>query len=360
MADSFTAGHALIVGVANYRTASKLPQAVLDDAKDMASLLTSPDHCGYPAHQVRLLLDDQADAAAIRSELTDLAKRAGPNDTAVVYFSGHGGTLTNDPEPGTYLLSVDFDRAQPQKTSLIANEFTQLVASIKAQRVLVLLDACHAAGIGDLKDEAVPAGPDIKPGLDDKTYLDLAQGAGRVIIASCRANETSLVMHGEKNSLFTTYLLDVLRGNAGQSTNGFIRVLDVFEHVSNLVPAKSGNKQHPILKVQEMDNNYPVAAFRGGKAASDSGQPALPQRKLAPTTLDGKTRIILTGRLVDRWRPLAMYFDMTQAEQAQLIPGHEPKGILDWLEQRGKLRELREAFNFLGYDDLLEQIPTHP
>ncbi len=36
--------------------------------------------------------------------------------------------------------------------------------------------------------------PEIKSGLDEKTYEQLAQGAGRVIMASSRTGETSLVL----------------------------------------------------------------------------------------------------------------------------------------------------------------------
>ncbi len=40
----------------------------------------------------------------------------------------------------------------------------------------------------------------------------LAQGKGRVVIASSRPDELSWVLPGMRNSLFTHYILEVLRG----------------------------------------------------------------------------------------------------------------------------------------------------
>ena len=34
--------------------------------------------------------------------------------------------------------------------------------------------------------------------------------------------------------------------------------------------------------------------------------------------------------------------------------------LLDWLDQRRRLGRLRDAFNYLGYDDLIEELDRHP
>jgi hypothetical protein len=44
----FAAGHALVIGVANYPKIRTLPETVLNDARDLGVLLTDPLICGYP------------------------------------------------------------------------------------------------------------------------------------------------------------------------------------------------------------------------------------------------------------------------------------------------------------------------
>src|SRR5262249_60572683 len=71
--------HALVVGIAGYQHVEKLP--AVRDAQDIAALLRDPAHCGYPAANVRLLLDGQATRAALRHNLAVLAQRATAEST---------------------------------------------------------------------------------------------------------------------------------------------------------------------------------------------------------------------------------------------------------------------------------------
>lgn len=121
MPDQFTHGRALVVGVANYPTVSTLPETVLDDARDVAALLRSPDHCGYPAAQVEILLDEQATANGIRDGLRRLAQAAGADDTVVVYFSGHGGRIETGVGAGAYLIPFDCQPGRLRDTAIAKN-----------------------------------------------------------------------------------------------------------------------------------------------------------------------------------------------------------------------------------------------
>jgi uncharacterized caspase-like protein len=63
---------------------------VLDDARALGAILVDPARCGYLGQNVAQLLDSQATSQAIRDGLNQLAQRAGADDTAIVFFSGHG------------------------------------------------------------------------------------------------------------------------------------------------------------------------------------------------------------------------------------------------------------------------------
>ena len=64
---SFATGHAIVIGVANYRHGSPLPSAVLNDAQDVAAVLKANEYCGYDERNVHLLLDGDATLERIRA-----------------------------------------------------------------------------------------------------------------------------------------------------------------------------------------------------------------------------------------------------------------------------------------------------
>jgi hypothetical protein len=348
MSASFTKGHALIIGIANYPHVSKLPETVLKDAQDVADLLRSESYCGYVPTHIKLLCDAQATVDSIRQGLSHLAQATGPHDTAIIFFSGHGGRVESGPDTGTYLLPFDCDPTRLRETAISSEQLTTKLASIQAQRLVVLLDACHAGGVGELK--ALDPVHAMKAGFDEKTYSALAQGIGRVVMASSRANEPSRILNGMSNSLFTDSLLEALRGAAPTHGDGFVRVFDVFHYVSDEVPTKA--PQHPIFKAQDLENNFPLALHLGGKQPTI---PAVSQVSQAHQLfLSGPTQLELSRRLVTRWHDLALYLNISPAELATFEKGREPVHILWWLEQRNRLHHLRTAFNFLGWDDLIE------
>ena len=254
---SFVQGHALLVGIANYLKVKSLPESVLNDARATGDLLADPAACGYPPGQVQILLDDQASAARLRAALKDLADKTRPGDTAIFYFSGHGFHKKVDGGHQQFLLPYDADLTD--LTSVISgDEMTELLRQIRASRLLVLFDSCHSGGVGDPKS----AEAQLKAGLDEQYYERLATGKGRVILASSRPEEPSWALEGMDNSVFTYYLLEALRGQGPNLGDGYVRVFDLFRHVSEKVPSRA--KQHPIFKATAMEEDFVVAlATRG-------------------------------------------------------------------------------------------------
>jgi uncharacterized caspase-like protein len=252
-------GHALVIGVANYPKVRPLPETVLDDARDLGALLTDPAICGYPPAQVDQLLDVEATSDSIRAALADLAARTGPDDTALVFFSGHGAHAPSGGDTRQYILPYDCDLADLSHTAIRGDEMTRMLREIGAGRLLVLFDSCHSGGAGDPKGLL----PQVRLGLSEEYYQGLAQGKGRVVIASSRPDEVSWALPGMNNSLFTHYLLEALRGQCKMLGDGYVRVFDIFRHVADQVPAKAD--QHPIFKATAMDVDFPVALARRGR-----------------------------------------------------------------------------------------------
>lgn len=265
----FATGYAVVIGVANYSNVRPpLPEAVQNDARDVATILTSDAYCGYEPRNVHVLLDDDATLARIRAALDSVSQASGPNDSVVIFFSGHGALLGGPSDPESALLPVECDARRLDSTSLSETEFSSALRRISAQRLLVLIDACHSGGAGSFKSRE--AGESLALGYSEKSLANLAQGSGRVLIASSRASETSLVLRNARNSVFTSQLLDALRGRARTSGDGVIRVFEIFNHVSQMVKRAVPGRQHPIFKASDLEDNFPVALDRGGSKSDAS------------------------------------------------------------------------------------------
>lgn len=263
-------GHALLIGVANYQQVTNLPTAILNDALDVAATLTSPSYCGYEPKNVLTLLDSQATRVAVLNSLAELATRAGTDDTVCIFFSGHGAVVGNPGAEDSVLVTVDTDLADIEKTSISSDEFAQALSQIKAKRVLVFIDACHAGGAAISKTLTDGKGHEFKSGYSSNTFAKLATGSGRALMASCRADEVSAVFLGARNSVFSTALLAGLRGAADKSGSGFIKLFDLFNYVAEEVPKQIPGDQHPIFKAENLEGNFAIALSQGGKKSAAS------------------------------------------------------------------------------------------
>ncbi len=251
MSDLFPRGYAVIIGMG-----ADLP-VTITDAQGVAALLCDPARCAYPPDQVQLLVGPDARRGDVLRALDQLATqvKADPDATAVVYFSGHG-TET----PDFYFLPYGYNGADLPATAVSGAEFTDKLRAIQARKLLVLLDCCKAGGIGEAKDPSAlpfPKSP-APPGMFDA----LKAGGGRVLIASSRKDEYSYT--GAPYSVFTDELLKALAGYGAFERDGYARVLDTAMWVGRKVPARTGEKQNPIIKVSNLEDNFALAYYAGG------------------------------------------------------------------------------------------------
>jgi len=253
--------HALVIGIADYANVRKLPR--VQDAQDLAAALVDPTLCGYDPKNVTVLLDQDATRDKIRAGLDALKDRCNTDSTVFFCFSGHGGQINAGPNTGQYLLPVEVvypGHDDLARTAISGAEFTAALNAIKAKRLTVVLDCCHAGGIGEPRD--IGLAEEVAEGLSDGYLNELKTGTGRVIISATRGSDPAYVRQGAKYGVFTGHFLEGLRG-AARGNGGVIRILDLYSYVQQKVVADQPN-QHPVLKV-ELEDNYPIALYRGGR-----------------------------------------------------------------------------------------------
>jgi hypothetical protein len=293
----FQPGHAVLIGVGG----SDIPNTV-DDAAGLAAILVDPDRCAYPPALVQLLTSADARRTGILAALDQVAKTADAQSTVVIYFSGHGYRVTASIGEAYYLIPHGYDLGQLHKTAICGQEFADKLAAIPAQRLLVLLDCCHAGGIGEAK---APGLAFAKAPLPADAPELLAQGSGRVVIASSRADELSYA--GKPLSAFTLVLVEALCGEGAARPDGYVRVADLALHARQVVPGRTQDRQHPILHFEHADN-FLVAYYAAGDA-KPKGLPfgVAPQIEPEPGAWAGQGSNVVYGDQIITTGPVATH-----------------------------------------------------
>jgi HEAT repeat protein len=242
----FEHGYALLIGVG-----ADLP-VTTRDAWGLREILTDPGRCAYLPDNVELLTEKKATRQGILNGLEWLLNMTEKDSqaTAIIYFSGHGGFM-----PDYHLVPFGYDDEDFEKTAISGAEFTGLLKAIKAQKLLVLLDCCHAGGIATLKGFR-------KSSVPPKIKNVLTAGNGRVLIASSRHDEFSRT--GKPYSVFTQALRESLAGYGAAQRDGYAKVADIAMYVGRVVPPRTLGEQHPILDLSAADN-FAVAYYAGGE-----------------------------------------------------------------------------------------------
>ncbi|MCD4738869.1 MAG: caspase family protein [Anaerolineae bacterium] len=249
----FKQGHALIVGAGG-----DLPNTA-DDALGLAKILREPGRCGYPPAQVHLLTETNATRDKLLTALETLAQTTTSNSTVIFYFSGHGYRAVSSLGAAYYLLPYGYRLAELYRTALSEKEFTAKLEAIPARKMLILLDCCHAGGVGDAKDPGLTL---TKAPLPPGAVELLTAGRGRVLIASSQEDELSYA--GNPYSAFTLALIEAFSGHGVAKKDGYVRVTDLALHAREVVPGRTRNKQHPILHFEQADN-FVLAYYAGGE-----------------------------------------------------------------------------------------------
>ena len=91
----------------------------------------------------------------------------------------------------------------------------------------------------------------------------MGSSSGRVVLASSRKDEVSWT--GKPYSVFTAALLEALAGYGTFEQDGYARVLDLTMWVGRKVPERTDDKQHPIIKVSNLEDNFALAWYAGGE-----------------------------------------------------------------------------------------------
>ncbi len=301
--------YAVLIGVEKYYRAAPL-RFTVNDVRQVASVLNRRG--SWPTEGILEMTDAANDRfKPLRNNLlTELPKwlgKAGPNDSVLVYFSGHG---FRDAEGKMYLAPLDCDRDNPEPTGIAVAWLREQLAACQAGFKLLLLDSCHA---GSEKGDPGQAN-EVKPDALASPFEDLE---GVVTIASCTADQRSQIWDDKQQSLFSFWLVQGLKGHADHDGDGDVDIDELDKYVSR-------NVQHAAA-VRFPLSQTPVRIVRSGTV----GVPVVTQLKPQG----------LKSLLADMAEQLALAMEERRLGQV---------AVLEFVNYTGDGQALRANFGLLG------------
>jgi len=223
----YAESRALIIGINKYQNVSPLIQAG-NDAQAVADTLIK--RFGFPPGNVQLLLDASATREAIMRAFLRYADQSnvGRDDRILVFFAGHGHTVSGRRGEIGYLVPVDANI--DDLASLIRwDDLTRNADLIPAKHMLFLMDACYG-GLALTRT--------VIPPNSMRFLKDMLQRYSRQVLTAGKANEVVSDSGGTRpgHSIFTSYLLDGMDGQAavtGGILTGYGLMAYVYEKVGN-------------------------------------------------------------------------------------------------------------------------------
>ncbi|MCB9940045.1 MAG: caspase family protein [Planctomycetaceae bacterium] len=232
---------AILIGVENYQFASPLAYTV-NDVDQLAKTLQ--ERGGVPARNVVRFVDTADDETrkplqqTLMKELPIWLQKPGPDDRLIVYFSGHG---FRSEDGRLYLAPLDCDPQNPAETGLSVAWLRDQLAGCRASLKLLVLDACHA---GTEKGDQ----PDAPATTKSLTANDLGEPfrdlEGVVTLASSTSDQKSQIWAEKRQSLFTYWLNQGLKGHADDNGDGTLDIDELNKYVHHNVSQTAETRFH--------------------------------------------------------------------------------------------------------------------
>ena len=230
---------ALVVGISKFSDPSLNLRYPAKDAQDFYNYLISKGN--FAKDHVRLLLNEKATKENILDQLGDswLPRAALPDDLVVIFISSHGSSSDADIRGVNYVVAHNTNPTKLFTTGIPMQHLADTIRErVHSDRVLVVLDTCHAGGASESKGIVRQANADA---------ATIAQGSGQLVICSSDKNQTSWESKQYPNSVFTRSLIEGLQKQGSSSD-----VSDVFNFVKDKVQQEvvqeRGVLQTPVLE----------------------------------------------------------------------------------------------------------------
>ena len=255
----------LSVGVPKRRDSTARPlEGVAYDTRHVRDALRG---FGFSEGSTIELFGESATVAALRNSLTQLASSVGPQDTVVMYMSGHG-TQLNFSRTGL-TMPVLYDSSSTNLFDF--DQIMRLFAQIPAKERIMIVDTCFsggaATGLNTVSIGGSGASMGRSGGAPDLVLMmrNVKDATGSIaVMSAATAEETAMDLGAPRGGLFTEGLVRGLIDTRGEWPLENLYRDYVWAHVTRIcaqIRAQGDTcKQNPVLGYQGAGN---VIRFAG-------------------------------------------------------------------------------------------------
>ena len=225
----------LLVGVNHYQDVGlpSLRYPALDCQGLEQSLVRATE--GFPNKEIVVHHDFASKTPLlknIRASLKRIVLHSLPDDSIMLYFSGHG--MLHPTTQEAVLCFSDTNQNDLLKTGLPMQELVEILSKSPAKQQLLCLDTCHSGDMallnsGGSRDAETPVS-NSTPQLMSVLRQRASQSKGFCALLSCDKGQKSWEFPELGHGVFTYYLMQGLSGEAADNT-GFIDADGLYKYV---------------------------------------------------------------------------------------------------------------------------------
>ena len=308
--------YALIIGVGQRQDDTPAMAVTAADAKRVARELDKREIVSYD--NIFTLTDSDATKGKILDAIASLVTKTDTDkaDLVWIYFSGHGCKKTNPEGSAHFLIAHDTLAVDVENTALLGADFIERINKIKAEKILLLLDCCHAGGISLSEKSRLP--------FDEINETIFLSHANRVVISSSHADNESFT--SQPLSVFTYVLVNGLAGAYFEENDKDVTVFDLAMYLRETVYPLTVRKQRPHLNVfkDTGTKNFILCTYPNGKPQSPVFDTAF---KLTDST--GKSIDLNKEQEMDEdYRAQYQWFSSIKGDENNVIQGVKNSTII--------------------------------
>jgi len=241
---------ALVIGVSKYKD-SRIPglRYAAADAKSMYEWLVSPDGGRYAPSRVKLLLNEEATMNNVRDAMFRWLKTPIKEDQVLIYLAGHGSPESPDDMSNLFFLPHDTKYDKIGSTGFPMWDIeTAIKRFVKAQKVIVIADICHAGGVGS---EFMKSKRGVKNVTQVSSALNNLANTGDGVVVLSAADNRQFSNEGQQwgggHGVFTWYLLEGLKGEADYNKDKRVTLGELIPYLSEKVRRDTKSSQSPTV-----------------------------------------------------------------------------------------------------------------
>jgi hypothetical protein len=239
--------YGLFAGISDYQPPNTDLQYTAEDATRIRDALIRGG--GMRAEDAYTLVDSDATVGNVASAIRDIARRMQPDDTFVMFYSGHGGQITRSDGPTASDPDAMDETLALYDGDLLDDELRELFDEIERGTVLLWLDSCFSGGFAK----------------------DIVSAPGRMGIFSSEEDVTSNVASKFRAGGYLSLFLDeaIAQGLADDDADQSITAIELSQYLHERYRADVKSTQRAVVRTEMTLGYQHLVVDRGSIGAYD-------------------------------------------------------------------------------------------